>query len=441
MQRQPPPLSVLPSNAPPLVSVLTTHGVLVAIDVRLVEWPDGQFWQVRSSAESIPRYFGTRDGRELADGDQRYAAFLARHFLSDQLSPITKMSRVAVFGGEYPYVNRLLPVYRVQFDREDGMRIYVDTASSQLGTLVDDRKAVFNRLFTTLHTWRLGAEHDGVRVPVALVFLTAILCTPVLGILIDLARRGTLRAGGLRRLHRRLGLAVALVIICSAASGGYHLVKGALDRQQASPGPVWENTLHSIANLDAQRIAHRSIELQSLKIAHAQDRWFARAVSREAAGSAAEPQHGTHAAHHEPGVAAAPAPLYTLLEGNASDQFSDEDYARSLAAHFTGYTPVQFQRVELIGAFNDEYGFVNKLLPVYRVHAQSGERLYLHLDTATLAARIGTADLIEGWIFANLHKWHALEGVIGRWPRDLVQMGFALTSATVALLGLVLLRR
>ena len=85
-------------------------------------------------------------------------------------------------------------------------------------------------------------------------------------------------------------------------------------------------------------------------------------------------------------------------------------------------------------AFGGEYGFVNKLLPVWRFASDAG-RLYVHPETGTLAARIGRADYAEGWTFAQLHKWQGLE-FLGRWPRDLLQIAWALASASTAALGL-----
>lgn len=87
--------------------------------------------------------------------------------------------------------------------------------------------------------------------------------------------------------------------------------------------------------------------------------------------------------------------------------------------------------------FGGEYGFINKLLPVVRVQLADGARLYLHPDSATRAARVTQADYAEGWLFANLHKWQWLE-FIGRWPRDVVMIIFALGGAAAALAGLCL---
>ena len=70
----------------------------------------------------------------------------------------------------------------------------------------------------------------------------------------------------------------------------------------------------------------------------------------------------------------------------------------------------------------------------------ANDRYYVHLDTATLAAHVDVLDYLEGWSFAHLHKWQWLEP-IGRWPRDLVMMAFALTAAAVAALGVWLFLR
>lgn len=117
--------------------------------------------------------------------------------------------------------------------------------------------------------------------------------------------------------------------------------------------------------------------------------------------------------------------------------------ARALAGAFSGLAESAIVDVTSITAFGDEYGFVNELLPVYHVrYATLGhDRYYVHLDSATLAAHVDDFDYIEGWTFANLHKWQWLESLVGRDLRDSIQIAFALLAATVAALGLRLFIR
>jgi hypothetical protein len=141
---------------------------------------------------------------------------------------------------------------------------------------------------------------------------------------------------------------------------------------------------------------------------------------------------------------------YRALDGQAVGSVSEAAYAdklaRALVPRCDSAGPAERACVHaapvsarLVERFGGEYGFVNKLLPVWRFEA-GDTRLYVHAETGALAARVTPADYAEGWTFATLHKWQALE-FLGRWPRDLLQIAWALMSALTALLGLCLLLR
>ncbi|MFX5130564.1 hypothetical protein ABTC50_20585, partial [Acinetobacter baumannii] len=78
--------------------------------------------------------------------DADYATLLARHYLGDQQAAIKASRIITEFDDEYVYINRLLPVWRIDFDRPDGMRVYVDTGTAKLGAMVDDRKAMLSQI-------------------------------------------------------------------------------------------------------------------------------------------------------------------------------------------------------------------------------------------------------------------------------------------------------
>ena len=157
--------------------------------------------------------------------------------------------------------------------------------------------------------------------------------------------------------------------------------------------------------------------------------------------SAAAPttaHHGVHAAAHQ----APPSARYLATTVHNDAPLDDQRYARALATTFSGQSMTAIESVTSISAFGGEYGFINKLLPVYRITygAPHAARYYVHLDSATLAARVDDFDYFEGSSFAQLHKWQWLE-VIGRWPRDLLMMAFALGAALVGVLGVLLFLR
>ena len=104
--------------------------------------------------EADGRYIDPASGQVLEHGEITHAVALARHFSGERQAAIVSVTRVDAFSDEYPAVNRLLPVWRVAFEREDRLRAFVDTAHGRLGTLVDERKYRLARTFMALHTWQ-----------------------------------------------------------------------------------------------------------------------------------------------------------------------------------------------------------------------------------------------------------------------------------------------
>jgi len=447
-----PLLTSLPAVAPALSSILASAGIAEVTHARLVQVEGRPYWQVAQPDAAGLRYFDAADGSPLADGEARHARFLARHFLGQGSAPITAVTRIEEFGGEYAWVNRLLPVYRVDFARPDGMRAYVEPRSAQLATLIDDRKALFNGAFVLFHTWLLPGLPEALRLALAALCLFAVTATPVLGIGVWLLRRGLPASGGLRRAHRVLGLSVALAVVASGLSGAWHLAKGALDRGAGRQWPLRHTPVMAAAALDTASLPSWSTPLLSLRLVEVEGRLYARLLAP--AAPTPESGHGGHAGHaSHAGHGAAPPVLvasYVALSGAAPAAVTDADYARELAAALVprcaAEPPATSACVDapplaagLVEGFGGEYGLVNKLLPVWRFEA-GDTRLYVHPETAALAARVSPADYAEGWTFATLHKWQALE-FIGRWPRDVLQIAWAVMSALTALLGLRLLLR
>ncbi len=447
-----PLLTPLPAGAPALSAILASADIPRVTHARLVQLEGRPHWQVEVPGTVGLQYFNASDGAPLPDGEARHARFLARHFLGDDSAGIATVTRVEDFGGEYAWVNRLLPVYRVDFARPDGMRVYVEPRSAQLATLIDDRKALFNNVFVLFHTWRIPGLPEPLRLALAALCLFAVTATPVLGLGLWWLRRGLPASGGLRRVHRVLGLTVALAVIASGLSGAWHLAKGALDRGAGRQLPLRFAPAMAAAALDTAGLPAWPAPLLSLRLVEIDGRVHARLRAPADGPAAHEGAHAAHAGHggHGAAVPATPVVTYLALGGGAADAVTDADYARGLAGALVPHCErarsadracahAAPSGARLVEGFGGEYGFVNKLLPVWRFEA-GDMRLYVHTETGALAARVTPADYAEGWAFATLHKWQALE-FIGRWPRDVLQMAWALMSALTALFGLRLLLR
>jgi len=438
-----PPVQVLqPDQVLPLSEVLRKNGIDAIDWFRLVNWPAGQHYQLALPGRAELVYLDAASGLPLAGGDRSYAAYLARHYLGDADSGILEIRAVSGFGPEYSYINRLLPAYRVSFDREDAMRVYVDTASSRLGTLVDRNKAWFSAYFQALHSWAFLESWPWLRIMLMLILLGAAFLTAVLGVWMFAARAGFgSRRGGLRRWHRFSAIGVAVATGTFTFSGAYHLLAD--------------------ASREPPEVRHRDTGFRAADFGGGSGGLPAAASGMQAVRGVTParidgqvyyrlepvPARFAHNAHDHSRTDARTATHATqVLFVNAADGKRLDDgelqYARSLAGRFSGLPSGQIAAVSEVTRFAGEYGFVFKRLPVMRVaySAPGNPRYYVEPRTGALAARIDDGDAREGWTFAYLHKFEWL-APLGPLFRDGIAMLFALGNALVAALGLALFLR
>lgn len=449
---QPPPIQPNPlQNAVRTpAELLSRHSIDKVASVRLVQWRGEVFYQIQPLDRSEPIYIHAHDGTMLPDGDRGYAELLARHYLGDTASPILAVERIDAFAGEYGVVNRLLPAYKISFDRSDNMRVYVHTPTSRLGTLVDDRKAVFDWLFRMLHKWAWLQPLEPARIMVAMLFILAAFTTALSGLYMYYLRWRTrsFARTPLSAWHRRTGLLVAVTTLTFSFSGGYHMLK----MWQGGLG-IPEQRTNSIAADDlivapAEYITGNSQSWRDISLAQVQGTTYYRFVETQSASphghdhAHGHHQHAATHAHHDGNVPPGTVPNVTYLPATSNSRADNgvgKHNALELATHFSGLDLQHVTAMEVITAFGGEYGFVNKLLPVVRVEFDTRlqDRYYVEPASGILAAHINNSDELEGWTFAYLHKWNFLDG-LGANIRDGLMALFALGMAVVALFGLMM---
>jgi hypothetical protein len=147
----PPQENLRLEGAAPVQRLLSAQGIQRVHHLRLFQWQDSAVYRLHS--ERGIEYFDAVSLQAINDGDARYGEYLARYFLGDQQSALVGVTPVQGFDRDYLYVNRYLPVVRVDFQRPDRMRAYIDTEQGRLATLVNRRKAVTSRVFRWFHSW------------------------------------------------------------------------------------------------------------------------------------------------------------------------------------------------------------------------------------------------------------------------------------------------
>jgi hypothetical protein len=422
----------------PLDSALRRRHLDSIAAVRLVHIDTNWFYQVRpAQAGATPLYLSCTNGKLLPQGDWLYAQYLARYFLEGDATPgspaaqsdpdhdccgaatqcvlhpargaaVSNVSLLGAFNDEYKSINRLLPVYRVDFDRPDGIRIYVETTQDRFSFAMDHKRAAFDTFFRLCHTWGwldgLGRARLVVEVAIALLaFFTALL-----GIYLFFALRRKTR--GIRRVHRGLSLFAVLFTLLWSFSGGYHaLVKLATREEPVIPRVPF--AVSSLLHPDWQRLqAVAGPSITDVRLARIDGRVFWR-VSLLGAP-----------------VRYVSAGDYQLLPDG------DRQYALSLAAR---YMDKPTTTAALLTAFDDEYNFSDKRLPVWRVNSSGPqhERVYVETCSGELAARMNDALYAEGYSFSVFHKHHFMDWG-GKKVRDASTLFWAAMQILLVAVGL-----
>jgi len=399
--------------------------------VRIVVGEDENLLQVTQDAGQARRYFRLSDGLELKDQDYKQALFLARHFMGLPETPVHEVRKISDFTGEYPAVNRLLPVYRVSFDNGDDTVVFVYTETGVLAGVNNRLKTQLQTVFRNVHSasW-LGDISETVRVMLLGLLMAALLATALagLGLLIGVRRKRP--ALGVKHWHRGAAYLLSLPLLLLVISGLLHLL------QNAGPKPASNFRLSASMKIDQMDFAlhtqwsqiTQNLNVQGLSLVRSHDspEWMYRL-------SVAKPQDKTPTSPEDirkarfDGKSSLGEPIYLLARTGEVWPQGDRELALQLGERFTGVPRQTIESVELVTRFGPEYDFRNKRVPVWRLNYGAPVNASVFVDTATgvLADISPDAAKAERWSFSYLHKWNFLS-VWGRQVHNGVVSGIVL---------------
>ncbi|MGN6397744.1 MAG: hypothetical protein ACTHMI_19385 [Mucilaginibacter sp.] len=403
--------------------VLDINHITQLRNFRLLEFNKAAYYQVLRT-DSLYNYYNATDGKLLINGDRRYAEWLARYFTRDSLSAIKSIVLQKTFDGRYQPINHLLPVWKVSFNRADGMDVYIETGQSRMGTFNNNTRKWMLWLFEQLHTWDFLAQAVGDRV--RNVFLLCLVVVMFCSLVTGLTLYGFLwkkfktavnsrRAGNktdkrfLHRYHRQIGLYVSFMMLTFFISAGFHL---AVKLHNNTPEKQQFVQLFNRADLQLSnlQLPVPDSTVKKTGLAKIGDRTY----------------YQVSTAHKR------------ILYFDAADGSELKDGDQVFALYLSNYyrsAPVKGETtVKQIRQFTTEYGFINKRLPVQQVSYPDGENWYIETTTGKLAARVNGLDRAEGFSFIFLHKFFYMSWA-GKDIRDIVSITAALAVLVVSVLG------
>lgn len=436
--------------------VIKTQRLQGFLNFRLVVFKDQLFYQIKDTTGTL-HYVNTTTGELLANGDLVYAEWMARFFLNDQASKITSITKQTEFSNEYKYVNRLLPVWKVRFEREDKMDVYVETASSRLGTFNPVSRKAFLWVFDTFHNWSFigNISNNVLRISVMIFCLSIIIASALSGIVIYgflwkkfKKPNPTSKTGVLRRYHRQIGIAIAFFTLTFACSGAYHATRKL--SPNTLPDMVYQPKISAAElplsfldlNLDWERLENISVVKMGKQVLYQAsykktekqkpEKVYLDAVT----GQTLKNGDIVYATYLTDKFAGMMDQTSCEVESSCCEP-SEEENACCLSGSNT------LLKAELVPKFESrEYGFVFKRLPVVRIAYDTPDKSSYYVETATsrLAAHITDADRYEGYSFAIFHKFLFMDWA-GKTVRDVTMLCAAFTILVVSFMGLILFIR
>lgn len=442
-------------------------------NVRFVHIDTNWFYQVQTGVLKEPVYLSCQSGKKLPNGNWLYAQYLARQFLNGKTekkntanatevpgdadccnaaiscvmkdptgATVSQVKRMTAFDEEYTSINKILPADRVDFNREDHIRIYVETTQDRFVFAMDDRRAWFSQLFRNLHSWAwmdtMGRGKLAAEIGLCmLAFFSGLMGLYIFFTTAAKPARGkpVLKA---RRTHRFASVIIAVFYLFFTLSGAYHaFAKFNPDNRYSFYDEHWFS-VNAIHTEPLQLSAAIKKPVANIGLIHMNGQ----AIWQVYPATAATVLHKTPAGMDMHRKALLQPVVYLSANNLQLIQAGEALYARYLAARFSGRPQQQGTHTDTITAFAGEYGFANKRLPVYKV-AYEGEqpvRYYVETVSGRLAAKINNWDRAEGYSFAFLHKHEFLSG-ISKEVKDFSTMFWGMGQAVLVATGLILYLR
>ena len=399
---------VWPENMPVLSELPSSFPLANTAGLRPVKVDDLWYLQHWSGRGNGSKFYDLK-GKAVPGIREDYAVQLARHFSGDVESEVKKVRFISEFGSGYTPINRLLPVWEVQFDRSDNLSVFVDIRQERLATLVDDKRRLFMTLFQVLHVWAFIDEDNPVRTA---VFVSLMLAALVLGLsgvylfwAVSLKRKKT---GDLKKVHAWTGLLVSVALLMFVSSG---LVR-TLEKQVPE--------LRGVVLNQQMAVSHLKVGITDLKkryplVTNA----YPHLLEGEVVWQVIQPR--------KPDVWVSAATGQALESGGRL--FASE------MLKLLHLEQLESENDRLINSFkvDQHYGFIDKRLPVIALDYPE-QSYYLDTRDAVLSVRVNDADKAFSWIFRYFHKWRFADG-LGLNMRDALISLFVLGISLTIILG------
>lgn len=430
----PPQTTMNATHAQALPEILSRHDIKQAIMVKIVPTAKKPVLQVTEYEDKARRYFDLDSGEELKGYDETQAIWLARYYTGLKETPITSIHFQTTFDDAYPWVNRLLPVYRIQFDTEDNRTAFIYTELGAMAGLTNDWKTTLQGIFKAVHTWNWLEDFEHGRVVLMLVLLVSLFGLAATGTAMVFLMKNR-KMESQRKWHRFIAYAVWLPLLAFSASGTYHLLHYAYGENHRGL------RLSAPLNLSPTQFGdnhawfeqHGKLILNGLSLVQGEDGniLYRLSIPQGRPGMPIAKQQRFD------GTPIEKEALYIDASNGVEIATYDQEKVLLLASQYLNVEEKNVLSVKPVKRFDMHYDFRNKRLPVWEVNLDTpqGDKVFIDPATAMLVDRISTAERYESYSFSFLHKWNFLSPFIGRQPRDIMIVVFLLLAVISTIFG------
>ncbi|AYD47851.1 hypothetical protein D6B99_09770 [Arachidicoccus soli] len=419
----------------PLNKALKENDILSFFNFRIVSMDDTLYYQVKKTAAAAPEYLSAFTGKLLTNGDKLYAIYLAEHFLTNGKTKVSiaSVDTVNDFTTGYNVINKLLPVYRVIFNRADGIRIYVDTQQSRFSYASDKRRAWLNSAFIFLHTWSWMDNFSLLKVIIITALMLMTMFTACFGLYIFFTTKSKNVLGNKvvkrRRIHRYTAVFAALFTLLFTFSGCVHILSSLAkdDRGKTilSQRISTDNAGFDIARV--QTLIHHP--LCDLSFVQMNQQLYLRV---NASGEGMDKDLMMRMSVTVPKIYFIHLSDYRILPDG------DKLYAIYLANNYL-HKNINSSETVIVSKFGYDYDFSDKVLPVWQVVLNHDNSNTVFVETATgkLRKESSRIEKFDAFCFAFFHK-HEFMAWGGKNLKDFSTMFWVFAQIVMIIFGLII---
>lgn len=414
-----PPTMLLDGNQLSTLPKIMRHQSFVEASViKAVSSEKGAVLQVTKNESEPRRYFDIGSYHELDDADQKQAVWLATYYTGRSASDIQQIDFMTEFAEDYPEINRLLPVYRLQFAGEDELTAFVYTETNTLASLNNRYKQLLQSAFQNIHTLAWLNDFSWGRLVLIGLFMVCLIAMVILGLSLIFLIRPRANYIASRRLHRAMAYIIWLPILGWSTSGFYHLIQFEIVESVSGVRLGDELNLKEMSwsDLSQNFLYAEAAPVNSVSLVKgSNDRLLWRISFTPSSDNT-----GLTRNQRFDGVVTEGGVRYLDARTGELVATDDEEQAMLLASIASGLEESNIIAKEKIMRFGADYDFRNKRLPVWKVSYDNEEQLQVFVDPSTgvLVDRNRSIDRTESFVFGVFHKWVHLAPVIGRQWRD-----------------------